>query len=154
MNYLYKVSDTRAIGERSRILTGFPFQKYRKPIYVTENGFAVKDEHFMNRDEACADRDRVEYFRGNMEAMLAAINEDGVDVKGYFGWSERTPSPSHFGRTLTASLGLLDNFEWADGYETRFGVTYVDYETQKRFPKDSGKFLAKVRRPIPSMSMS
>jgi len=40
--------------------------------------------------------------------------------------------------------GLLDNFEWADGYTTRFGVTYVDYETQKRYPKDSAWFLKKV----------
>ena len=41
-------------------------------------------------------------------------------------------------------LGFLDNFEWADGYSTRFGVTYVDYATQKRYPKDSAKFLLEV----------
>jgi hypothetical protein len=41
--------------------------------------------------------------------------------------------------------GLLDNFEWADGYDTRFGCTYVDYATQKRYPKDSGKFVSQVR---------
>ena len=40
--------------------------------------------------------------------------------------------------------GFLDNFEWADGYSTRFGVTYVDYETQKRYPKESAKFLLQV----------
>ena len=44
-------------------------------------------------------------------------------------------------------VGFLDNFEWADGYETRFGVTYVDYATQKRYPKESAKFLVKVRPP-------
>ncbi|EIN14627.1 glycoside hydrolase family 1 protein [Punctularia strigosozonata HHB-11173 SS5] len=113
--------------EGFRALMNYLYKKYKKPIYVTENGFAVKDESYMSREQALADHDRVEYFQGNMEAMLAAIVKDGVDVKGYFGWS------------------LLDNFEWADGYETRFGVTYVDYETQKRYPKDSGKFLAKVR---------
>ena len=43
-----------------------------------------------------------------------------------------------------ASTGLLDNFEWADGYTTRFGVTYVDYATQARHPKDSARFLKKV----------
>lgn len=45
---------------------------------------------------------------------------------------------------LTRSKGLLDNFEWADGYITRFGLTYVDYDTQKRYPKDSAKFLTQV----------
>lgn len=45
---------------------------------------------------------------------------------------------------LTFSIGLLDNFEWAEGYTVRFGVTYVDYETQKRYPKDSAKFLTEV----------
>ncbi len=47
--------------------------------------------------------------------------------------------------SLMAFEGFLDNFEWADGYVTRFGVTYVDYETQERLPKASGKFLVKVR---------
>lgn len=47
---------------------------------------------------------------------------------------------------LIPTLGFLDNFEWADGYSTRFGVTYVDYETQKRYPKASAKWLVKVRK--------
>lgn len=42
----------------------------------------------------------------------------------------------------------MDNFEWADGYVTRFGVTYVDYETQARYPKESAKFLVKVYFPV------
>jgi len=48
-------------------------------------------------------------------------------------------------KALITVAGFLDNFEWADGYITRFGVTYVDYETQKRYPKDSARFLLKVR---------
>ena len=95
-------------------------------ISVTENGFAVKDENSMSLEQALQDDDRIEYFKGNCEALRAAITEDGVDVRGYFPWS------------------LLDNFEWADGYVTRFGVTYVDYETQKRYPKASAGFLVDV----------
>ncbi|THG95264.1 hypothetical protein EW026_g6363 [Hermanssonia centrifuga] len=96
------------------------------PFSVTENGFAVKDEDKKTVEEALQDDDRVQYYRGVTSSLLAAVKEDGVDVRGYFGWS------------------LLDNFEWADGYVTRFGVTYVDYETQKRYPKDSGKFLSQA----------
>ena len=112
---------------------------------VTENGFAVKDENSMPLEQALADADRVQYFKGNTAAILAARNEDGVDVRAYFAWS------------------LLDNFEWADGYVTRFGCTYVDYATQERFPKDSARFLVKVRASVslevvssfsPSLSLS
>ncbi|EPS97428.1 hypothetical protein FOMPIDRAFT_48442 [Fomitopsis schrenkii] len=108
-----------------RSLLNYLWETYEKPIYVTENGFAVKNEHEMSLEEALQDTDRVEYFDGYANAMLQAVTEDGVSVKGYFGWS------------------LLDNFEWADGYETRFGVTYVDYATQKRYPKNSAHYLNK-----------
>ncbi|KAG6845054.1 hypothetical protein H0H87_001391 [Tephrocybe sp. NHM501043] len=84
---------------------------------VTENGFAVKDENDMPIEEVVVDTDRVKYFTGTTKNLLAAINEDGVDVRSYFPWSA------------------------ADGYLTRFGVTYVDYETQKRYPKASANFL-------------
>ncbi|XP_006455043.1 hypothetical protein AGABI2DRAFT_194744 [Agaricus bisporus var. bisporus H97] len=108
-----------------RALLNYLYKRYKLPIYVTENGFAVKDESFIPREQALVDTDRVNYFRGTTASLLAAINEDGIDVKAYFPWS------------------LLDNFEWADGYVTRFGVTYVDYETQERYPKESAKFLVK-----------
>jgi len=59
---------------------------------VTENGFAAKNETSLPIDQALDDTDRVEYFRGNCEALLAAITEDGVDIRSYFGWSEFTLS--------------------------------------------------------------
>ncbi|KAI0719769.1 beta-glucosidase [Cerioporus squamosus] len=109
--------------EGFRALLNYLYKRYSKPIYVTENGFAVKDENTMPIEQALADHDRVQYYKGNTAAILAAVNEDGVDIRSYFAWS------------------LLDNFEWADGYVTRFGLTYVDYDTQERFPKDSAKFV-------------
>ncbi|KAG6887557.1 Beta-glucosidase 1B, partial [Termitomyces sp. Mi166 len=96
---------------------------------VTENGFAVKDENFVPLEEALVDTDRVNYFAGTTKNLMLAMYEDGVDVRSYFPWS------------------FLDNFEWADGYSTRFGVTYVDYTTQKRYPKASANFLIQARIP-------
>lgn len=55
---------------------------------VTENGFAVKNESYFTLEQARQDNDRVEFFRGYSEALLAAVTEDGVDVKAYFPWSE------------------------------------------------------------------
>ncbi|KAH9941199.1 beta-glucosidase 1A [Epithele typhae] len=108
-----------------RSLLNYVWKTYQMPVYVTENGFAVKDENTLPLDEVVHDKDRIEYYDGYANAVLQAVTEDGVQVKSYFAWS------------------LLDNFEWADGYETRFGVTYVDYSTQKRTPKDSARFLKK-----------
>ncbi|KAL4072306.1 glycoside hydrolase family 1 protein [Scleroderma citrinum] len=109
--------------EGFRQLLNYIWKRYKHPIYITENGFSVKNESFKSIKEALHDTDRVNYFRGITSALKAAVLDDGVDVRGYLAWS------------------LLDNFEWADGYVTRFGVTYVDYQTQKRYPKDSAKFL-------------
>ncbi|KAI0944871.1 Beta-glucosidase 1A [Taiwanofungus camphoratus] len=108
-----------------RTLLNYLWKTYEKPIYVTENGFAVKNENVLPVEKVLHDIDRVHYFEGYANALLQSVHEDGVQVKGYFAWS------------------LMDNFEWADGYETRFGVTYVDYRTQKRYPKDSSRFLKK-----------
>lgn len=108
-----------------RDLLNYIWKRYKLPIYVTENGFAVKDESSKPIEEALQDSDRVNYFKGTTASLKAAVLEDGVDVRAYFPWS------------------FLDNFEWADGYSTRFGVTYVDYETQQRYPKESAKFLVK-----------
>jgi beta-glucosidase len=85
------------------------------PLYIMENGAAYRDEVVDGR---VADADRIRYLRSHMAAVADAM-ELGVDVRGYFVWS------------------LLDNFEWAEGYTKRFGIIYVDYETQRRILKDS-----------------
>ena len=84
-------------------------------IYVTENGAAFPD---VLEQERVHDIDRIAYLEGYLAALHRALTE-GANVKGYFVWS------------------LLDNFEWAEGYSKRFGITYVDYATQERYPKDS-----------------
>ncbi|KAI3399854.1 hypothetical protein diail_5365 [Diaporthe ilicicola] len=108
-----------------RDLLGWLSRRYgNPPIYVTENGTSLKGENDMKLEQIVEDDFRAEYFDGYVKAMALASKEDGVDVRGYLAWS------------------LMDNFEWAEGYETRFGVTYVDYEhDQKRYPKKSAKSL-------------
>lgn len=108
-----------------RSLLKYLWKRYKMPIYVTENGFAVKDEDSKPVEQAIQDEERVNYFKGATDTLLSALNDDGVDIRGYLAWS------------------LLDNFEWADGYGTRFGITHVDYRTQKRTPKASSQFLVK-----------
>lgn len=116
---------------------------------VTENGFAAKSDMILAVPEVLHDTDRVEYFKGYTEALLQAINTDKVPIKSYFAWSAYDTYLMLMkfldGRLTRVCVGLLDNFEWADGYTTRFGVTYVDYDTQKRYPKDSATFLKNVR---------
>jgi beta-glucosidase len=94
-----------------------------KEIYITENGCSSSD--VPAADGIVYDTDRVMYLR-NYLSHLQRATEDGVPVKGYFLWS------------------LMDNFEWADGYTNRFGLHYVDYETQKRTPKLSASFYREV----------
>lgn len=84
-------------------------------VFVTENGAAFKDTPVNGK---VADRQRIHYLARHLQALRQAKDE-GANVQGYFVWS------------------LLDNFEWAEGYEKRFGIVYVDYATQKRVPKDS-----------------
>jgi beta-glucosidase len=89
-------------------------------IYVTENGAAFRDS--VSEDGAIHDERRVAFLREHLLAARRAI-EDGVPLRGFFVWS------------------LLDNFEWAEGYDKRFGVVRVDFDTQRRTVKDSGWFL-------------
>ncbi len=86
------------------------------PMYITENGAACADQ--VENGEV-VDEQRVKYLNSHLNAVHKAI-EAGVDIRGYFAWS------------------LMDNFEWAEGYSKRFGLVYVDYETQERTIKQSG----------------
>ena len=96
-------------------------REYDAPaLVVTENGAAYPDEV---EGGTVRDGERISYFERHLEAVRAALDE-GVDVRGYFAWS------------------FLDNFEWAHGYGRRFGLVYVDYETQTRIPKDSARWYA------------
>ncbi|KAG6895599.1 hypothetical protein C0992_000446 [Termitomyces sp. T32_za158] len=92
-----------------------------KPAQKGQIGITLNGDWQMPYDNS--PENRVDYFKGATKNLMLAIFEDGVDVRSYFPWS------------------FLDNFEWADGYTTRFGVTYVDYETQQRYPKASAHFL-------------
>jgi beta-glucosidase len=95
---------------------------YRPPaLLVTENGAAFEDS--WNGNGRVSDPLRVAYLRDHLEAVAAALAQ-GVPVAGYFVWS------------------LMDNFEWAEGYSKRFGLVYVDYPTQRRIVKDSGRWYA------------
>jgi beta-glucosidase len=93
------------------------------PLYVTENGAAYDDQ--PNGDGFVEDVNRVEYLATHLRAAHRAL-EAGVNLRGYFVWS------------------LLDNFEWAEGYGRRFGIVYVDYETQRRTPKRSALWYSTV----------
>ncbi|NEM92529.1 GH1 family beta-glucosidase [Galbitalea soli] len=93
------------------------------PLYVTENGAAYDD--VVSEDGAVHDPERTQYIRQHVEAVSRAIAA-GADVRGYFVWS------------------FLDNFEWAWGYNKRFGIVRVDYDTQERIVKDSGLEYARM----------
>jgi beta-glucosidase len=90
-----------------------------KSILITENGAAYQDT--LLPDGSIEDTERTAYFQSHLEAALTAIN-NGVKLDGYFAWS------------------FLDNFEWAEGYEKRFGMTHVDFDSQVRTPKRSAKW--------------
>ncbi len=92
------------------------------PIIITENGLASDDHLVAGKVE---DKQRIRYLQDHMDAVAKAM-EQGVNITGYFVWS------------------LLDNFEWALGYEKRFGIVYVDYETQQRTLKDSAIALSEA----------
>lgn len=93
-----------------------------KSIYITENGMGYKDDF---DEEMIDDKPRIDYIKKHLNYILKAIN-DGAVVKGYFVWS------------------LMDMFSWSNGYNKRYGLFYVDFKTQKRYPKASAYWMKKV----------
>ena len=91
-------------------------------IYITENGAAYKDEI---KNGEVIDNERINYLKEHLISLNRAMNE-GADVRGYFVWS------------------FMDNFEWTEGLSKRFGLIYVDYQTQKRIVKKSGYWYGEV----------
>lgn len=94
----------------------FLYERYGKPIYITENGMSAHDT--VSLDGKVHDPNRIDYLNRYL-IELEKATDDGAEIDGYFIWS------------------FMDNFEWAKGYSDRFGIVYVDYETQERMPKDS-----------------
>ncbi len=92
------------------------FKKYKKPIYILENGIATLNE-----------KEREKFILSHLEKILQAIRRK-INVKGYFYWS------------------LLDNLEWAEGFTPKFGIVKVDFKTQKREIKESGYFYARIAK--------
>ena len=101
----------------------FLYERYRLPLYITENGMSCHD--LVSSDHKVHDPNRITFLESYIKGMEKAIDE-GADVRGYFEWT------------------FLDNFEWADGYTQRFGMVYVDFTTQERIPKDSAYWYSKV----------
>ena len=101
----------------------FLYERYNLPIYITENGIAGMD--WVHADGEVHDPQRIDYLTRHLTQLNKAA-EEGVDIRGYFQWS------------------IMDNFEWELGYSKRFGLTYVDYETMQRIPKDSYRWYQEV----------
>ena len=101
----------------------FHFERYHLPILITENGMANTD--FVMLDGKVHDPQRIDYIHRYLKHLKKAV-EEGIPVIGYLYWS------------------VMDNFEWAEGYDKRFGLIYVDYQTKKRILKDSAYFYADV----------
>ena len=93
----------------------FLYERYQKPIYITENGLSCHD--VISLDGKVHDPNRIDFLGRYLHELKRAATE--VDIRGYFQWS------------------LMDNFEWAKGYSDRFGLVYVDYRNQQRILKDS-----------------
>lgn len=94
----------------------FLYERYKKPFFITENGMSAHD--VVSLDGKVHDPNRIDFLNRYLIELEKAA-DDGADIAGYFLWS------------------FMDNYEWERGYTERFGIVYVDYQTQKRIPKDS-----------------
>lgn len=101
----------------------FLYERYKLPLYITENGMSCHDD--VSLDGRVHDPNRQNFLDLYISALQRA-NDDGADVRGYFLWT------------------FLDNFEWDKGYTERFGIVYVDFKTQKRIVKDSAFWYQKI----------
>lgn len=101
----------------------FIYDRYKLPIYITENGMSCHD--IVSRDGQVHDPNRITFLDRYLSALQCASDE-GVDIRGYFLWT------------------FLDNFEWEKGFSERFGIVHVDFATQKRTAKDSAFWYQKV----------
>lgn len=101
----------------------FFYEKYKLPILITENGMTNVD--FIMTDEKIHDVQRIEYIKMYLKELKRAADE-GIPVIGYQYWS------------------IMDNFEWAEGFDKRFGLIYVDYRTQDRIMKDSAYWYSEL----------
>lgn len=99
------------------------YKRYNIPIIITENGMSAHD--WVSLDGKIHDPNRIDFLTRYLRGLKEAQNE-GCEVKGYFHWS------------------FMDNFEWASGYNPRFGLVYVDYKDGKRIPKDSAYWYKSV----------
>lgn len=102
--------------ECMRWVPRFLYERYKLPICITENGTSMPD--VVSLDGKVHDPNRVDFLNRYL-LELEKATDDGVEIDGYFLWT------------------LLDNFEWRYGYTSRFGIVFVDFNTQKRIPKDS-----------------
>lgn len=99
------------------------YHRYGKPLMITENGQSCNDRVFL--DGKVHDPERIDFLHRYLLELKKGIDE-GVPMEGFLQWS------------------FLDNFEWAQGYDERFGIIYVDFPTGKRIPKDSAAWYAQV----------
>lgn len=101
----------------------FLYERYKLPLYITENGMSCHD--IVSGDGQVHDPNRITFLDRYLSALQRAA-DDGADIRGYFLWT------------------FLDNFEWSKGYTERFGIVYVDFASQKRIAKDSAYWYQKI----------